>query len=280
VSAQIVPISAATGPRSAQGKRIVSLNALRHGLYAETVVIRGLEDRDDYLRFARQVIVDLDVQGVLEMALAERVISALWRLRRVRRFESETLSTEASKVTAIQRSADAIAENIAIIERRRDAIADVASVDIKVVECAVFEDAVSGIQEILRTTAPNVEPGSAVVRMLDRGKPIRGGTAAKAVDEWRARLPATIKRASLGEFAWFCYKTLNDAVDMSRSELDRTRCRAAGASVLALQLDPDAARVVSDAEARLDRQVSRALDDFYKCKNASGGSNHHGTSRG
>src|SRR5829696_6173751 len=44
---QVTVVSRATGPRSENGKAIVSQNAVRHGLFSTNPVVRGLESADE-----------------------------------------------------------------------------------------------------------------------------------------------------------------------------------------------------------------------------------------
>jgi hypothetical protein len=70
-----------TGPRSDTGKQRSALNALRHGLTAETVVL-PLEDPQDYQAFEEAVLAGFDAETAVERELALRVAALLWRLRR------------------------------------------------------------------------------------------------------------------------------------------------------------------------------------------------------
>jgi hypothetical protein len=78
---------ARTGPRSAQAKAIVSTNAVRHGLRSPRVVIPGLEHQADWDTFLKDSFQALKPVGAVEYALAERIASLLWRLRRASRAE-------------------------------------------------------------------------------------------------------------------------------------------------------------------------------------------------
>jgi hypothetical protein len=79
-----------TGPRSARAKRRVSTNAVRHGLRSTKVVIPGLERQADWETFLEDSIKALDPQGAVEYALAERITTLLWRLRRAPRAERDS----------------------------------------------------------------------------------------------------------------------------------------------------------------------------------------------
>ena len=81
-----------TGPTTDSGKAAASRNALRHGLTARQLVTedeRGL----DFEAFAAGLRGDLDPIGDVEEMLAERVILAAWRLRRVARAERGLAAT-------------------------------------------------------------------------------------------------------------------------------------------------------------------------------------------
>ena len=71
-----------TGPRTTQGKGIVRLNALRHGLLARDVVLPG-EDADAFEDLWNQVRANFSPVGPIEEFLADRVANAMWRLQRL-----------------------------------------------------------------------------------------------------------------------------------------------------------------------------------------------------
>jgi len=78
------------GPRSPKAKAVVSANAVKHGLRSPKVVIPGLELQEDWDVFLTDSIDALDPKGAIEYALAERVTSLLWRLRRAARAERDS----------------------------------------------------------------------------------------------------------------------------------------------------------------------------------------------
>ena len=76
-----------TGPKTRKGKAIVRLNAVRHGLLTRDVVLPG-EDADSFEDLWNQVRADLSPVGPIEEFLADCVINAMWRLRRLARAET------------------------------------------------------------------------------------------------------------------------------------------------------------------------------------------------
>ncbi|MHC4326394.1 MAG: hypothetical protein ACYSUX_19155, partial [Planctomycetota bacterium] len=73
-----------TGPRTDEGKAVVSQNAVKHGLFASEVVITG-ENQADYEAFHDEFLAELAPAGMSESVMAERIISLAWRLRRAER---------------------------------------------------------------------------------------------------------------------------------------------------------------------------------------------------
>ena len=69
------------GPVTPEGKERSSRNALRHGLAAEKFTVMD-EEEADFESYRRDFLEDLQPADALEGALAERVISLNWRLRR------------------------------------------------------------------------------------------------------------------------------------------------------------------------------------------------------
>ena len=78
-----------TGPKTDEGKAAVSQNAVKHGLFAESV-IKG-ENEADYEAFHDQMLAELAPVGTLELMLAERVVSLAWRLKRAERMQYQVI---------------------------------------------------------------------------------------------------------------------------------------------------------------------------------------------
>jgi len=97
-----------TGPRTVEGKAVASQNAVRHGLLAEQVVIRG-EDPGEFEFYRQQMLGELAPAGAMESVLAERVAGLAWRLRRAERIQAEVfdamlIEDETSPVKKLVRS--------------------------------------------------------------------------------------------------------------------------------------------------------------------------------
>jgi hypothetical protein len=71
-----------TGPRTPAARARVSLNAVKHGLTGQEVVLPN-EDPDEFESLRTGLLADLAPEGDLENALAERIVASSWRLRRV-----------------------------------------------------------------------------------------------------------------------------------------------------------------------------------------------------
>jgi hypothetical protein len=79
-----------TGPRTPEGKAVARYNRLRHGLRAEAVLMPD-ENPDDYEALTADLWEQLQPLGPLEEAITDRIVTQLWRLRRVARIEAGVL---------------------------------------------------------------------------------------------------------------------------------------------------------------------------------------------
>lgn len=82
-----------TGPRTSEGKAIVARNALQHGLLAQDALLPG-EDAGELAMMSERLAEELQPEGELEQMLVERVVGAMWRLRRLGRIETGLLVWE------------------------------------------------------------------------------------------------------------------------------------------------------------------------------------------
>ena len=82
-----------TGPKSAAGKQVARMNALKHGLQAEHVVIPG-EDPEEFEALLRGLEEDCLPVGFRESLLVERIAHCTWLLRRSSLIETAMLRKE------------------------------------------------------------------------------------------------------------------------------------------------------------------------------------------
>ena len=80
-----------TGPVTAEGKRRSSLNALRHGLTGQTVVLPE-DDLAAYQKHCAQFHAELKPQGLLETKAVQTIADTYWRLDRIRAMENNLFS--------------------------------------------------------------------------------------------------------------------------------------------------------------------------------------------
>lgn len=79
-----------TGPRTEEGKQRSSMNALKHGLTAESVVLPG-EDAAQFDALQQRFMEEYAPQTVLETELVKLIAGCVWRLKRVPVFERAIL---------------------------------------------------------------------------------------------------------------------------------------------------------------------------------------------
>jgi hypothetical protein len=99
-----------TGPRTESGKQRTRLNALRHGLTGQTVVLPS-EDHDAYQRHSQSFLDEHQPKGATETQLVQSMIDSSWRMNRAAAVESNLFSlgiTEMDdRIPASQPDADA-----------------------------------------------------------------------------------------------------------------------------------------------------------------------------
>ena len=95
-----------TGPQSANGKRNVRLNALKHGLLAKETVITTGEFQEDRRAFddAREDFVQhYQPSGPVEEMLVDRIVNCYWRLSRAARAERGQIAIQTTDTIAWER---------------------------------------------------------------------------------------------------------------------------------------------------------------------------------
>jgi hypothetical protein len=91
------------GPVTAAGKARSALNALKHGLFAETWLLPG-ESEEEYQALREDYLATFQPLTVAELAAVDEMIAGGWRLRRVRAIE------QAEFELALEELAEKIAE--------------------------------------------------------------------------------------------------------------------------------------------------------------------------
>lgn len=79
------------GPKSERGKMVTRNNALNHTLSSRAPVLPHVESAREWNKFRTAIVKSLEPDGPLEEELAEQAALLLWRMRRVTRFEHESL---------------------------------------------------------------------------------------------------------------------------------------------------------------------------------------------
>jgi hypothetical protein len=90
-----------TGPVTASGKTISSMNAVKHGLCAATPVInspRLKEDQVEYDLLLSSLIEELDPHTPLQEHLVRKIAACLWRSRRLVAAESAQIATQLDSI--------------------------------------------------------------------------------------------------------------------------------------------------------------------------------------
>lgn len=82
-----------TGPKTFEGKAASSQNAVKHGLFSREILLDE-EKRGELQVLRDQLYSTFLPEGALEDVLVEKIINAVWRLKRLVRFEVFIFETE------------------------------------------------------------------------------------------------------------------------------------------------------------------------------------------
>src|SRR4028119_1291503 len=80
-----------TGPVTELGKGVAKFNALKHGMTASTTVL-PYEDATSYAELRESFVDTYKPANAVEAALVETVANSYWRLLRIRRVETATIT--------------------------------------------------------------------------------------------------------------------------------------------------------------------------------------------
>lgn len=81
------------GVKTEAGKKAIRLNAITHGLLTKEALLAG-EDGSLLTSLTEKYMSELKPETEMEVLLAERIVSSLWRLRRVLRVEKNYINNE------------------------------------------------------------------------------------------------------------------------------------------------------------------------------------------
>ena len=114
-----------TGPKTPEGKKHSSLNALRHGLTGQ-IVVMPTEDLTAYQAHLESFTEEYDPKGATESHLVQALADASWRLNRVAALETNLLTlgvTHPTSIDAPQQIQDAMSI-VAALESQSKALAN------------------------------------------------------------------------------------------------------------------------------------------------------------
>jgi hypothetical protein len=83
-----------TGPRTEEGKRTSSLNAYKHGLTGQRVIMTA-EEAEARDRFTNSIFEDLKPVGAMEETLVQSIADSHWRIHRAVAIEDNIFAAEA-----------------------------------------------------------------------------------------------------------------------------------------------------------------------------------------
>ena len=95
-----------TGPKTAEGKEVVSGNAIKHGLTATKRVVILDESAEQFERMHEALQAETVTGTELERGLIDEVAAAMWRLRRAARIERDMMEEDIRKALHRQRKGD------------------------------------------------------------------------------------------------------------------------------------------------------------------------------
>jgi hypothetical protein len=88
------------GPKTEAGRKVSSMNAVSHGLYAKGVVL-ATESGEQHHQMLHAYVQQFQPEGPAETDLVEEMVAAKWRQRRLWAIETDLLEDEILQQTAI-----------------------------------------------------------------------------------------------------------------------------------------------------------------------------------
>jgi hypothetical protein len=88
----------ATGPKTREGKKRSSLNAVTHGITAKDLVL-ATESKEEFNSWMREYLHHYNPHGPVETALVQTLVITRWRWRRLLRAENGAIMAHQKKLT-------------------------------------------------------------------------------------------------------------------------------------------------------------------------------------
>ncbi len=98
IAANIANSKKSCGPKTPEGKARARDNALKHGLFAATLLIKG-EDPEEYNALVDDLIEQFDPLGTIENLLLSRMSACHWQSRRATINLSKQFESGGSRIT-------------------------------------------------------------------------------------------------------------------------------------------------------------------------------------
>ena len=90
------------GPKTAAGKAALARNSIKHGIMSNAPVVDGFETMHDWEQHLNGIVDSFAPQSALEEDLASRLATILWRLNRVTRYETASITLHIAKTRGAQ----------------------------------------------------------------------------------------------------------------------------------------------------------------------------------
>ena len=82
------------GPKSAEGRAISSLNAVKHGFTSHSTILLACEDHDEFATMLKDYMAAYRPTDAIEKRMVEEMLSAEWRIRRLKSIETALIDCE------------------------------------------------------------------------------------------------------------------------------------------------------------------------------------------
>jgi hypothetical protein len=258
--------SKSTGPTSENGKAVASMNAVRHGIRSQRILLDD-EDPNQFLEMQTELLAALRPVGAIETALADRIATAMWRQLRLARAEVAAI--------AVERREDAILGSLQDLHHynERDNITDRCLKPFdseQTAWCQAVIDEIEVLEEIsldaLKASAPSIWGQFEKDAEEDQEAP----------EEYAISFPGGIV-GFVAELGNWCRKQLKEAEQRPQLLVLAQRLRE-----MKVILPPGQLEVIARYQTTLDNQLYKALRAFreaqeWRLKTIDGSKNDHNT---